>query len=179
MAEEIIIVAPAHALMAALATASTAIAPVAPMAIRTTEPTDDGTWEMGQGGVTTASHVRVIPFSDGPAGTQFRIRVWGWLIYGTDPNTRVYLPSLLVQLTCTTGEIPGPSTPFLPRVLPDVNRCCDVLSVDLGSVGTGSLDVPGPGYLANALVEVKGAKKVQFEFEQIDPVSMNALWARA
>ncbi len=137
-------------------------------------------WNAGEGGDHSFNRILVQPYCEGPAGSQFWVRVYGWRPVGGSVETRqtrVWLPTLLVQLFCIAGDLSGSSVASGYALLQTENLC-DTISLVSGWPGaTGEIVSSGPGFAAFAEIELRGAKKFSFEFEQSDNVGMNALWA--
>ncbi len=147
-------------------------------------PPDNGIFAAGHGGMNTAYRLMLVPFSSGGAGTQFSVRVYGWVPLGPTPILDTWMPLLLAEFLCTTAELTGPAP--LPGVqsaltLLPTDYLCDTITLTQGSVGpTGEINSTGPGtnLAAFAMLELRGAKFFQFDFQQTDPVMMNCLWSR-
>ncbi len=200
MAEAIILVQPSYELAKALVINSQATQPMQtlrplnhdPMLdVNPASPTQglltegfNGVWSAGYGGLECAYRLFVQPYANGDAGSLFWMRLWGWRPIGNDPSTFVWVNHLLVELACKTGEIPGPSNDSdlkTNRTLLKTERLCDTIGLVRGSVGTGEIVSDGGNYPAHALIDLRGCRRFQFEFQQNDDpavITMNALWAR-
>ncbi len=131
-------------------------------------------WDAGEGGDHVFNRLYLQPYCEGPAGSQFWVRLYGWRRLG---QLNHWVPTLLVQFLCSAGDLPGSSVAS-GAVLIQTENLCDTMLPVSGSVGmTGEVVSSGSGFGAYALVELRGCKKFSFEFEQADNVGMNALWS--
>ncbi len=155
-------------------------------------PTGDGVWPAGHGGQLAPQRLFILPYCEGQAGSNFSVRVYGWRgIEQPDggANRNVWIPFLLAELACVScnrfgpaNTGPTPPQPYAGRFIQADEALCDTITLTQGSVGpTGEVVSTGPGsdLIAFAIVELRGARFFQFDFQQTDPVPMNALWARA
>ena len=133
----------------------------------------------------TQNAIKVLPKSDGPAGSQFSLRLYGWAPVnkpdaGNIPT--IWIPHFIVELLCTTCNRTG----FPGDYLLDNERLCDTISLTQGVVGNigwggGFINSTGPGtdLIAWAVINTTGFRFIQFDFQQVDMVGMNCFWARA
>ncbi len=182
---EILPVTPSNPLSKALTGNSTSVTPTRFYDARATEPTDDGVYVAGLGGAVAGNRVMVMPFSDGIVGSRFWMRLWGWRVVQGLVSEQLWVPQLLVEMLCVTGNFPGPLSPQKgqksPRVLQEYEKLCSAMLVTNGSLGrSGEIRVNGISPAA-AWVELVGAQKFQFEFQrhEFDNLSMNAFFCRA
>ena len=154
-------------------------------------PVGDGIWAAGHGSVHAPGKLFILPYCEGLAGSNFSVRVYAWRSVeqpNGGPNQNVWVPVLLCELACISCNRFGPP---LPGVLPPVGNgrfiqadeaMCDTITLTQGSLGpTGEICSTGPGtdLIAFAVIELRGARFFQFDFQQTDPVPMNCLWSRA
>src|SRR4051812_40726263 len=69
-----------------------------------------GVWDMGQGGETTVSRVKVMPYCEGQPGSVFWMRIYGWCAIGREennPRLACWVPTLLGEFLCVAGNVPG------------------------------------------------------------------------
>ena len=171
---------PLHKALALNSTAGT----FQPMMPSGSMPSGDGIYDAGLAGMYSAKQIVLLPYADGGAGSSFSLRLYGWRAVGADPNTWVWVPMLLVELSCTTCSAPGPIPPYgtlSVDLILDSERFCDTLGVVNGSVGPGEGEVvsqPGTDLIGFAVVYLRGCQRFQFDFQQTDRVGMNCLWAR-
>ena len=129
---------------------------------QTAEPTgpDEGIHNMGQGGGVTTNQIVVYPYALSEPGSAFWMRIYGWRVFGNDPNTCIWIRSQLAQWSCVVGRMAG----FTGRLLWDQERFC-----------ANGMDI------AFFYVPVLGCQKIQFEFvknDELPSIGMNALWGR-
>lgn len=149
-----------------------------------------GCVNMGQGGGEAPLRLMVMPYCEGPPGSIFWMRAYGWRPIGTDesnPRFATWVFNLLVEFVCVAGDLHGPqpidnvqTTNFL---LP-VENLCDSMQRTSGILGLNGFvnsDAPGSGTPAYAAFEIYGAKKVSFDFafpRDVSHVGMNCFYAR-
>lgn len=147
------------------------------------EPTGDGVWPAGDPGILCPNRICLVPYCEGAAGAQFTLRLYYWNCLGNDPQIWVWQAMLLMELLCVAGDYPGPSArdgEMSRRLILDTERFCSVAAAVQGSYGDGGDTLPGSVTPAAVWVELKGARKFQFDFQQIDQqIGMNCLWAPA
>lgn len=159
-----------------------------------TGPHDDETGLIGS--VTTARagqhpRIRLTPFSSGPPGTPFHMRVTGWSLgrdrTDADPNRIVWMEHGIADFLCVTGPFPGKPTSVqqLPadRTLDPSEFLCDTIGLLKGSLGVGDaqgdLVSYGPGWnvAAHVSLALAGFKPFKVQFASPDvPLEMNAFW---
>lgn len=143
-----------------------------------TEPSGDGVFSIGDGGILASNRIAIWPYCEGLENNKFAMRVWGWVVYQT-----IWVPSLIVELACVSCAKQGPAPPTpttgMGKSISTMERMCDTISLVKGNVGsTGYINSPQANIIGMALVELCGANKIQFDFQYIDAVPMNALFAR-
>ncbi len=149
-----------------------------------TQPTGNGVFQAGQNGMISPRRIKIIPFAHGNAGLQFSMRVFAWeQLYGSgNENSIVWVPLLLVELLCTICNQPGPAEGYpgsITSLLGPTDQACDTISVvqgNLGNLGFVTSTGPGTDLIAFAMLDLTGPKLIQFDFQQSDPVEMNAMW---
>ena len=184
MPHETISVSGSYPLNKALALGNSTAGTFYPLLPSRSMPSGDGVYDAGLAGMYSPRQVLLLPYADGSVGSSFSLRLYGWRNVGPDPNTWVWVPMLLVELSCTTCIAAGPVPPFgtlsVASIL-DSERFCDTLAVVNGSVGPGEAELvqqPGTDLIGFAVVYLRGCQRFQFDFQQTDPVGMNCLWAR-
>ena len=148
----------------------------------TTEPTSDGCIAVTSGGIISPNRIMIFPYADAAPGSQFTFRLHYWNHVGQDPASYVWVPMLLVEVLCALADVAGPPDTNNPlaRLILSSERFCDNLVAVRGSYGVGGDVVNGSVTPSAIMIELKGARRLQFDFQQIDPnVAMNALWAFA
>ena len=151
-----------------------------------------GLVQWGEGGDHSGNRLRLLPMCDGPAGSTFSFRLWGWSKFGMPglDTLAVWVPCFIAEFLCVSCNQPGPASPspgISPLAMLDSERLCDTISLTQGHLGIGVhggggyINTTGPGtdLTAFAMLDVGGFKYLQFDFQQSDPVGMNCLWARA
>lgn len=138
----------------------------------------------GSSGTFTSNRLQLIPYADGPTGSTFNFRVYGWdFARQVNPNLGVWVPFLLAEFQCTTSAITG----VAGYALSATEHVCDYIKLVNGTTGTngfagGLINSPaatGTNLVAYALVTLSGCRYVQFDFQKSSNVGMNVLWARA
>lgn len=133
------------------------------------------------GGQYQRSLCKVLPLGD-QQGRSFSLRLYGWtLVMHGVKVYQAWVPQLLCELACTTGQAKG--TP--DAVVRESDFFCDTLAVTQGSLGNfGELFSPATGVVAPttdligyAIIALRGCQYIQFDFQQTDAVTMNALWS--
>ncbi len=154
----------------------------------------DGVWRAGHDGAFAAQRLFLLPYCNGQPGTNFSMRIYGWR--GIDNNAKmgqtgtsylVWVPYLLAEFACISCNRFGPPSTNPPggvqRLIPPSYAMCDTITLTQGALGlTGEIDSTGPGtdLIAFAILELRGSRYFQFDFNATDPnVLMNCLWARA
>jgi hypothetical protein len=139
-----------------------------------------GIFDAGEGGEVGPNLIQVQPYCYGPAGSQFSMRMYGWRPVGMgEPMLGtlmgVWVPQFLVEFACIACNQPG----INGRTIDVAENFCDTITLTQGSVGSrGEINSTGPGtdLIASAEVDLRGAKRFSFTFQQTDAVSMNSLW---
>ena len=155
-------------------------------------PSGEGSFQWGYLGDHGPNRILLIPFAEAAAGANFSFRIYSWRELSWPSGATVvdeWIPLFLAEFACTTCNRAGAAadTPSVStNTLLDSERVCDTITLTQGSLGTGPsgsgfINSTGPGtdLVAYAFVDVGGARFVSFDFQQIDPVGMNCLWARA
>lgn len=136
--------------------------------------------------IITAQRLFVMPYCEGP-GLSFSMRVYGWQeIARPDPIGQpagkdavlVWIPFLIVELACTSCNRAGPD---MNRLLRPIENLCDTITVTQGTTGfRGNVVSTGPGtdLVAWAVIELVGARRITFDFSEVDQTNCNALWAK-
>lgn len=149
-----------------------------------TEPSGDGVFSIGDGGILASNRIAIWPYCEGLENNKFSMRLHGWTLYRAQQDTMgIWIPSLIVELSFVSCAKQGPAPPTpttgMGKSISTMERMCDTISLVHGNVGsTGYINSPGANIISMALVELCGANKIQFDFQFIDSVPMNALWAR-
>jgi hypothetical protein len=151
----------------------------------TLAPATTGVHTGGQGGLVAPYRVFLMPYCEGPPGSLFWTRLWGWRpTVDTNPSNALWIPVLLCQLACVSGMFPGPRGddvgPPGNLYLTDMENLCSQLWVVTGSLGSG--EMLGGGYsAAAALCDLRGCRLFELEFQRRtgDTITMNCLYARA
>jgi hypothetical protein len=114
--------------------------------------------EAGNKGVVAQNNLLVVPYGTGSGS--FSINVYGWRQILLDGNT-LWVPVLLCQLAATLNtSIPG----VAGSPVDNNHFFCDTLSVVLGNADVSVEAVAGSGYIAHAIVDLKGSQKVELSF---------------
>jgi hypothetical protein len=145
-----------------------------------TEPSGTGVINLGNAGAVAQNGLLVVPYGVGDDNDVFAMRVIGWRSIGKDPNTRLWIPVLLAELTCTLCTAVG----VAGKEVVDTERFCDTLALVTGNDDI-SIDIVSPSttsaqLIAHAVIDVKGFQKVEFTFDMTtgDPTNANCLVAQ-
>ena len=139
----------------------------------TTEPTGDGVIDVFSRALGLAHETKmpkflnVIPFGDGANDTTFDMRVWAWS-KTVQLDDVVWIPQLLVQLNVTLGDIDA-------AVIAASNLLADTIAIAAGDADAALIS-PANDTTASILVHLRGAEKVEFDFDMTGATSGNALW---
>lgn len=128
-------------------------------------------WQGATGSSTGSMLLKILPYSTGIVGQKFKTLVMGYMRYPFENNKAIWVPTPLVELDCTTGEIHGPleSTSFMSN-----ERLCSELSVRSGSLGDqGEVNAPC------AVVNLRSCPRFAIYFANDENITANALIARA
>lgn len=149
-----------------------------------TEPTGDANTATGsavidltrpEGGVVQNSILAVF-YGVGSNDNTFSCRVIGWRKVGTDPNSLVWVPVVLVEYAVTLSSTP---VGILSRDISSTEIFADTISLTTGNDDV-STDVVSPtgNVIAHAVFDAKGFTKLEFSFTTGgSATSCNALWA--
>lgn len=114
-------------------------------AMRTAEPTGNLVIRLSDvfGGVVP-SHARFFPYGLGSDNDVFSLRLWGWTRYHTVTTKVLYLPTMLMEVSCTVSTFVG----VAGRDVLNTERFADTISI-VATVGqpTVSADVTPSGTL--------------------------------
>lgn len=151
----------------------------------------DGVWEMSLDGDFVSQTLLIIPYAESaPTPSNFYMRVWGWKLFPGSNAQKFWIPILLLQFQCTTCALTGPQRtvgvagPANLRRMEQHEYLCDTIQLVVGNSYPDS-DVISPGSQgvndcgASVEADTRGCQMIQFDFQQIDSVGMNAFWARA
>jgi hypothetical protein len=143
------------------------------------------TWGSGgeAEGIEAPARIKLIPYCEDSSGAQFSIRLYSWQkIAVPDATNVIWFPTLIVELLCTAGTIPG----IKGRWIKDTENFCEQIQVTNGSLGPwyGGLwsYSRGSGLAAFVMVDTVGARFLSFDFAMTNPetnTGMNCLWCRA
>lgn len=134
---------------------------------------------MGSGGIFAANRILFMPYGDGAPGATFSMRLYYWNHVGEAQGNWCWIPGLLIEFVCTIGDLQGPVDPASTQIQPS-ERFCSGMTATAGSYGKDGDLITGTGLPSLAVVDIKGARRISFDFQRIDAnVSMNCLWARA
>jgi hypothetical protein len=131
------------------------------------------------GGNTQYNRALIVPFGAGSDTQTFDMRILGWYSIksrtgGDNPNTRLWVPIPLAQITCSLSLQVGVAGKV--NVATDV--FCDTLAIGTTTANQGvSIDVvSGANDLtAHLVVDLKGAQKLELTFDMTGATSGNAL----
>lgn len=122
--------------------------------------------------------VMVVPYGTGDDDDEFAMRVIGWRRLGSDPETDLWVPYKLCELTCTMSTAVGVAGTGVVAA----ERFCDTLSV-VTNMGNANVDVvvfsPQDNTVAHAVIDLKGAQMLEITFDMTtgDPTDANCLLA--
>ena len=155
----------------------------------------DGVYLLAQDLQYVPAYVFVQPYAQSGPGAQFSFRVYGWTsskLPSGNPMYEVWTPFLIAEFACWTCNQPGPAQ-FVEGMTPPGSIqadefFCDTMALVQGGIGplgqllsTGARDQGNPGtdLVARAKIATMGAKHLQFDFQQTDPIPMNLLFSLA
>jgi hypothetical protein len=122
-------------------------------------------------GITTQlNRAMIVPFGTGSDTNTFLMRVLGWYriktrTTGFNPNTDLWVPVPLAQITCTLSLQVG----IAGMVNIETERFCDTLAIGTTTANQGvSIDVvSGANDLtAHLIIDLKGAQKMELTFDR-------------
>ncbi len=147
---------------------------------------------IGHGGSSAPDRVFLMPYGDGGAGNTFLMRLYGWrphYLPSGIPDAVIWIPHLLVELSCTTcnktglAQIGGPNQ----HGVKEGDNFCDTILLRNGNVGANGMinspasnaEYPISNVIATAKIDLAGCRYLSFDFQQVDPIGMNCLFAKA
>jgi hypothetical protein len=130
-----------------------------------TEPTNDGVIDLKNVGLTIPQKMLVLPYGLGSDNDVFDLRVIAWRLVGV-----LWVPYLLGKFTCTISAAVGVAG---ADVL-NTERFADTITVgneptvtaDVTRQGTVQVMSPTGDLVAYLIIELNGAAKVEFIFDQ-------------
>ena len=128
-----------------------------------TEPTNDGVIDLATGGSTSQNALLLVPYGTGGDNDTFAMRVIAWdFIDGSTVTSRLWVPIVLTELTCTMSATVGVAN----KALVATERFVDTLVLVTGNDDI-SIDIVSPtaDEVAHAVLDVKGFRKVEFSFD--------------
>ncbi len=169
----------------ALATSSTATGFASKVPTITT-PSGDGVHDIAipNSGGSTPERIRIIPWGTGADNGIFEMRVIGWFPLQTASDVKLWIPTVLVGLTCTMGASVGVATAPLVAT----SRFADTIALvalfdpfttsDVTNDGTTEVFSPTNDLIAWAEFSLRGAHKIEFTFDlgAGSPTAANALY---
>lgn len=141
-----------------------------------TEPTSDGVVDLLNAGtgLTVPRAVKVLPYGAGSDNDVYDLRLIGWRrIKGTTPQTTLWVPTVLVEVTCTlSGAVGVAGSPVLAT-----ERFADTVTIkaagweatttaDTTRAGSVLIFSPQNDLPAWFVIELNGEEKVEFTFDQ-------------
>lgn len=150
-------------------------------AITNTKPSGDGIYTAGDGGEVSHKAIAITPYCNS-ADASFKVRVFGWFMLQRAPATGAALdtwyPILLQEFACMSGRIDG-GVRQPPHVEVGHIVAGEFLCGDFTPVYADCSEVLSRGVMIGvATVKLRGCRLFEFDFEQTDPVAMNAIWHR-
>lgn len=152
-----------------------------------TEPVDDAATATGQasigmrnGGLTVQNGLIILPYAVATDNQTFSMRVIGWRQLGSDPNTFIWIPVLLVEVLCTAdATLVG----LTGRLIGTTEIFCDTIAI-VGTSGNANVSCeivsPADGVsVAHLMVDTKGFDRIECSFTTgASATSCNALIAQ-
>jgi len=166
----------------ALATNSTSTSFTAQNATAT-EPSGTGVFDLAAvpygSAQFTPNYLQLVPFGTAAADKTFDLRVYGYTptvpTSGLVTTTAIYIPQLLLDLSCTTSAIT-----FSGHA---VNTfLCDILTVNDGAADNGlwrSVIDSQEDLVASVILHTRGCRYIKFDWDlagAAEATSMNCLW---
>ena len=161
-----------------LSTNSTATAAFSGKTPTTTKPSGDAVIDMlnDDTGLSIGRRIPemlyLLPYGTDANNKTFNMRVWGWSVDFTDPDSQIWIPQLLIQVNCTLGNISFSDKGASHFLVDTIAETTDNVSATTVSP-TGDL----AGHIRLPLL---GAELVEFEFTtngEVSPAAaMNCLF---
>ncbi len=115
-------------------------------------------------------YLHVIPYGTDTDDETLSVRVWAW---SEVVNQGLWVPQLLTELLVTVGAIDG-------AVIGAGVKMADTIVVTYGDAAAEGLGVypisPANDVTASAIVHLRGAHLIEFDFKKGTAVAMNAYW---
>lgn len=159
------------------------------LAFKLDAPSGNGVFDVGDGAYAPSRAI-LTPYAEGPAGSVFTMRLYGWRAVGQPVavGRQLWLWNILAEFLCVAGELPGPRITrkeVVQNQLTALENICDGITLLRGVLGLNgwtNSGVPGNGCPASAAVELFGCRYISFDFAQAGPpnsgaIGMNCLWA--
>ena len=121
-------------------------------------------------GATQYNRAMIVPFGTGSDTNTFLMRIIGWYSAksrtgGDDPNSRLWVPIPLADITCTLSVQVG----VAGAVNVAADTFCDTLAISGTTANSGvSIDVVSPAnnLTAHLIIDLKGAQKMELTFDR-------------
>lgn len=142
-----------------------------------TEPTGDGVIDLvhGEQGCVR-NRALIVAYGTDAADETFAMRVIGWRRLGNDPETLLWVPVTLTEITCTLGA----STGVAGREVVATEFFADTMAFVAGKGAEGEnlrLLSPADDTIAHVEVALQGFAKLEITFDMVLGASGNALVA--
>lgn len=123
-------------------------------------------------GAGVPNAVKLVFYGTGNDDTTFSVRLIGWNQIGDDVNTNIWVPIILAEFGCTLSATVG----IAGRTVVATERFVDTISVITGNAGVG-MDVVSPTAeeIASAVIDLKGAQKIELSYDMTGATGANAL----
>ena len=134
-----------------------------------TEPTGDaGTAtgasviDLGTGGEYTQNGLMAVFYGTGSDNNTFSARVLGWRYVEDNPNTRLWIPVMLVEFALTLSSTP---VGVAGKTIVATELFADTIVLTYGNDDI-SVDIvsPAANVIAHVVLDTKGSQKIEFSF---------------
>lgn len=112
------------------------------------------------GGIARGGLV-IVPYGAGADNATFSFRVIGWRFVGVDPQTRLWIPATLVEVTATLSTVVG----VAGYQVIDTERFADTLILVVGSASVNNVIIsPADNTIAHVMVSTSSFQKIELSF---------------
>ena len=146
-------------------------------------PSGDGIFVAGYEGGYAPASIKFWPYCDGPAGSVFSVRVYGWYELSSSPaqqGPQCWYYEMLGEFICTSCNVAGIHAPQPGQTgyLTTLENLCDTIALVQGQASLINSTRQGTDLVASAKVDLQRCRLFRFDFKPTDQVSMNCLWMR-
>ena len=110
--------------------------------------------------------IQLIPFGGNTQNLTYDMRVWGWS--KTGEATPIWIPQLLLDVTCTLGSISA--TAVAANML-----MVDTITINDGDDAAADIS-PEEDLSASVLLHLRGCERIEFDFDRTGADACNCFW---